>query len=86
LYKIVLLPDAQKFYKKLFYTDKEIFKRIDNALEFLKSDPYLGKALKAKLKNKYSLRVGIYRIIYTIVKHEVTIYVFDIGHRKDIYR
>jgi mRNA interferase RelE/StbE len=85
LYRIVLLSAARKFYKGLFTSDKGLFKRIDNALEALKSNPFLGKPLKDRLKGKYSLRVGVYRIIYSIEKKEIVIYVLDIGHRREVY-
>jgi len=86
LYKIVLLPEAEKSYRRLFYYNKEAFKRVDAALETLKAEPFLGKPLKNKLKGKYSLRVGVYRIIYSIEKQVLIIYILDIGHRREIYR
>ena len=86
MYRVVLLSYAKKSYKQLFIKNYELFKRIDNVLEALKSNPFLGKLLKDKLKGKYSLRVGVYRIIYSIDKHQITIYVLDIGHRREIYR
>ena len=86
MYKIILLSDAEKFYRKLLVTNKELFRRIDNALEALKDEPFLGKPLKDSLKGKYSLRVGVYRIIYSIDKHEISIYVLDIAHRREVYR
>ncbi len=86
MYKIVLLPEAEKFYRIIFVRNKEAFKRIDAALELLKTNPFLGKPLKDKLKGKYSLRVGVYRIIYSIGKQELIIYILDIGHRREIYR
>lgn len=85
MYKIEFLPDAQEFYQKLFYSDKRYFDRIKTALIFLSEDPYRGKSLKHDFKGKYSYRVGPYRIIYKIVKEAVTVYVFDIGHRRDVY-
>lgn len=86
MYRVVLLPEAEKFFKKVFISNKELFRRIDNTLEALKSNPFLGKPLKDKLKGKYSLRIGVYRIIYSIDKQKIVIYVLDIGHRKEIYR
>jgi len=86
LYKIILLRDAEKFYRKLFTTNKKLFQRIDNALETLKANPFKGKPLKDRLKGKYSLRVGVYRIIYSIEKQEITIYILDIAHRREVYR
>jgi mRNA interferase RelE/StbE len=85
LYKIVLLPEAEKFYRRLFTYNREVFKRIDAALAMLKTDPFLGKPLKDRLKGKFSLRVGVYRIIYSIEKQKLIIYVLDIGHRREIY-
>ena len=46
----------------------------------------LYSSLKDKLKGKYSLRVGVYRIIYSFQRSELVIYVLDIGHRREIYR
>jgi len=86
LCKVVLLPGAEKAYKKLFARNKELFKRIDAALVLLCENPLLGKPLKDKLKGKYSLRVGVYRIIYSFQKAELIVYVLDIGHRSEIYR
>lgn len=86
MYKIILLSDAEKSYRNLFTTNKELFQRIDNALEALKTNPFLGKPLKDRLKGKYSLRVGVYRIVYSIEKQEITIYILDIAHRREVYR
>lgn len=81
-----MLPQAEKVYRRLFLRDRALFERIYNALQALKAAPHIGKGLKDKLKGKYSVRVGVYRIIYSIEKQEVTVYVFDIGHRREIYR
>ena len=86
LYKVSLLPQAEKFLKKIFIYDRSLFDRICNAIELLKHQPHSGKPLKDKLKGKFSLRVGTYRIIYSIDKHVITVYILDIGHRREVYR
>jgi mRNA interferase RelE/StbE len=86
LYKVILLPEAEKFYKKLYTSDKSHFRRIAQALESLRRDPFQGKSLKHKLKGKYSLRVGSYRVIYVVEKRKITVYIFDIGLRRDVYQ
>jgi mRNA-degrading endonuclease RelE of RelBE toxin-antitoxin system len=43
-----------------------------------------GRALRGTLRGLWSLRVGDYRIIYTIAGDEV--YVLKIGHRREAYR
>ena len=85
MYKIVLLAEAEQFYKKLFESDRSKFERVAKALESLRDNPFQGKPLKHQLKGKYSFRVGVYRIIYLVDKKIITVYVLDIGHRKNIY-
>jgi mRNA-degrading endonuclease RelE of RelBE toxin-antitoxin system len=85
LYKIEFLPEAREFYQRLYYSDRSHFDRIKAALIFLREDPFQGKSLKHDFKGKYSFRVGSYRIIYKIVKESITIYIFDIGHRRNVY-
>ncbi len=58
-----------------------IKKAIENKL-FI--DPVLyGVPLRATLKRYWKLRVGDYRVVYSIKGHEVTI--FAIGHRRNVY-
>ena len=85
MYKIEFLSDAQEFYQRLYYSDKGHFDRIKAALFSLSENPYQGKSLKHDFKGKYSFRVGPYRIIYKIVRETITVYIFDIGHRRDVY-
>jgi len=85
LYKIEFLPDAKDFYQRLYYSDKSHFERIQAALFSISEDPYQGKSLKHDFKGKYSFRVCSYRIIYKIVRESITIYIFDIGHRRNVY-
>jgi mRNA interferase RelE/StbE len=85
LYKIAFLPDAQEFYQRLYYSDKGHFDRIKAALFSLAENPHQGKFLKHDFKGKYSFRVGSYRIIYKIIRESITVYIFDTGHRRDVY-
>jgi mRNA interferase RelE/StbE len=85
-YKVVFLSKAERFYKELYFSDRTHFDRITQVLESLKGNPFQGKPLKHSLKGKYSLRVGMYRIIYTTEKHKMTVYILKIGHRRDVYR
>jgi len=85
LYKIAFLPDAQEFYQRLAFSDKGHFTRINAALLSLSEDPFQGKSLKHGFKGKYSLRVGQYRIIYKVSRETITVFIFDIGHRRDVY-
>jgi len=63
-----------------------MFDRIRAALFALSEDPHQGKPLKLELKSRWSYRVGMYRIIYSIEHKQLLVYIIDIGHRRDIYR
>ena len=85
MYKLIVEPKAQDFYKRLYTSDRGHFYRIAAAFESLKENPFRGKPLKLSLKGNFSLRVGIYRIIYTVDQNKITVHVLKIGHRRDVY-
>ena len=37
-------------------------------------------------KNIYRVRVGIFRIVYEVHDKIVTVFIFDVDHRKQVYR
>lgn len=45
-----------------------------------------GKALKGNLKEYWIYRVGNYRVLADIKDDQIQIIIFNIGHRKDIYK
>ncbi len=85
MYKIELTRTAEKEYVELARSNPSVFKRVKVALEFIAKDPSVGKPLKLTLKGKWSYRVGPYRIIYSVEHKVLTVYVLDIGHRREVY-
>jgi mRNA interferase RelE/StbE len=82
MYRVVLSKSAEKDLNKV---DKKFKPHIFAALFDLRRDPYSGKKLKGKFQNCYSLRVGVYRIIYRVYKRELDILIIRIGHRQGVY-
>ena len=85
MYNIVVSRSAEKDLEKL---PSQIVKRVSKAIDELEitPKPHGSKKLKATSENLWRIRVGDYRIIYSI---DDDIYVVDIrkvGHRKDIYK
>jgi len=72
--------------KDLKRIDKvEVVKILDSLEDKLKQDPQTaGKALIGEFKGLFRLRIGNYRVIYSIMDGEVLI--LRIAHRKDSYR
>ncbi|MBI4375618.1 MAG: type II toxin-antitoxin system RelE/ParE family toxin [Elusimicrobia bacterium] len=86
MFKIYLTRDAEATYRWLQDRDFRLWQRIRLALDGLRTDPRQGKLLKGAFRGDYSLRVGSYRIIYTVEHRILTVIVIDIGHRREIYR
>lgn len=77
---------AAKELEKIYKADRKLYFRFVTVIETLKTNPYQGKRLKGKLAGDYSLRVGDYRIIYTVHQDRLRVYIIDLGHRREIYR
>ena len=85
-YKLELTRQAEASLEKIARSDTRLYERITQIFESLQQDPFQGKPLKGGLKDRYSYRVGTYRIVYAIFRNQLLIVVIDIGHRRDIYR
>lgn len=82
-YQIVLSRIAEKDLDKI---DTKYKPHIFAALFSLRKDPYLGKKLKGKFSDCYSLRIGTYRIIYKIYKTDLNLLIIRIGPRQGAYK
>jgi len=71
--------------KDLSRLDKRDAKRILDKIEKdLKSHPEQDPSLKGEFEGLRKLRVGDFRIIYSVIDNDVT--VLRIGNRSDVYR
>ena len=83
-YKIVVSKSAEK---ELASFPKRIVERIVAALILLKENPRQTGCKKLKgFVNLWRVRVGNYRIIYSIDDVIMLVDVREIGDRKDIYK
>ena len=77
---------AKKYLKTLSKPERE---RIENAVDKLQDGPYGRHDLDIKplrASNNWRMRVGKYRVIFTIYENEIHISVVKIGSRGDIYK
>lgn len=80
MYQIIIQKKAKKFIDKLPQNER---RRIVSAIEKLPN----GENIK-KLKgydNLLRLRVGSYRIIYSVDNGKLIVYIIDVGNRGEIY-
>lgn len=81
MYQIIIKKKAKKFIDKLPLKEK---KRLVSAIENLPNGEDI-KRLKG-YTDLLRLRVGEYRIIYTVDNGKLTVYVIDAGNRGEIYK
>ena len=65
---------------------KKDLRKIIKRIEALAKDPRPPGHEKLTGQERYRLRQGWYRIVYSIQDKDLTVWVVKVGHRKDIYR
>ena len=83
MFRFVLTVQAQKEIKRI---STEHQKAIRLALLDLKENPLVGKRLNRELAGRFSYRVGVYRIIYSLNSKDKIITVLTAGHRARVYK
>jgi mRNA interferase RelE/StbE len=81
-YKLFFKKSVQKDFDSI---SKKDLKRILSRIESLSEDPRPKGCDKLTGQERYRLRQGQYRIVYSIQDDELTVWVVKVGHRKDIY-
>ncbi|MHB8565624.1 MAG: type II toxin-antitoxin system RelE family toxin [Nitrososphaerales archaeon] len=79
------LVPSRTFLKNLEKLDREINRRITTVLEGLAYDPFLGKPLRGDLNGLYSLRIGDFRVIYSVDQNKSEIILHAAKHRSKVY-
>jgi mRNA interferase RelE/StbE len=83
-YKVVLKPSVEKDLRVL---PKTVVARVFQHLEKLGDDPFPRLSVKlAGAEQLYRLRVGDYRIVYSVDKARRQIAVHYVRHRREVYR
>ena len=79
------------FFKKSVEKDcssipKKDLQKIIERIGLLAENPRPQGCEKLTAQEKYRIRQGRYRIVYSIQDEELTVWIIKVGHRKDIYR
>ena len=60
--------------------------RVVKAIDRLAENPFLGSALKGRLRGLRRIRVGGYRVLYEVRNDSLVVLVVRVAHRRDAYR
>ena len=82
-YNIFFKESVWKDVKKIPKKDLRKLLKIINGLS---ENPRTLGCEKLTGQDRYRLRHGRYRIVYSIQDYELTVWIIKIAHRKDIYR
>jgi len=81
-YRIELRPAAVTALRRIDPQDRG---RVQGAIALLGEDPRPPGARALQGRGGYRVRVGSYRIIYTIRNDILVVVVVTVGHRRDVY-
>jgi mRNA interferase RelE/StbE len=82
-YKVFFKKSVEKDLKTI---PKRDLSKILEKIESLQVDPHPVGSEKLTGHERYRIRQGNYRIVYSIQDYELTVWVVKVGHRRDIYR
>lgn len=73
--------------KELTKLDKQVVRRVVKAIDALGADPRpSGTRPLVGYPNLWRIRVGDYRVVYTIKDAELVILALRVAHRSNVYR
>jgi len=83
-YRILIKPSAAKEIEGIpLKRDRQ---RIVERISKLAENPRPPGCEKLSGQNKYRVRQGRYRIVYSIEDQDLVVYVVKVGHRKEVHR
>jgi mRNA interferase RelE/StbE len=82
-YRLIVKQSVSKDLKKI---PKKDVKRILTAIKALAGAPRPPQSKKLSGQERYRLRQGNYRILYTVEDDKLIICVVKVGNRRDVYR
>ena len=85
------MAEYKIFFRKSVWKDfesipKKELNRILEKIESLSENPRPSGSQKLSGQERYRIRQGRYRILYSIQDKELTVWIVKVGHRKDVYR
>ncbi len=86
-----MMVEYEIYFKESVWKDikdipKKELQKILKKIEGLSEDPRPIGCEKLTSQDRYRLRFGKYRIVYSVQDTDLTVWIVKVGHRKDVYR
>ena len=81
-YRVDITPGAARQLRKL---DPPTVRRVQGAIELLALDPRPPASRQLRGRPGYRVRIGDWRVIYTVDDGVLLVLVLRLGHRRDVY-
>lgn len=82
-YRLLIKPSAVKELEAVPKNDRQ---RIVKRIQGLSTKPRPVGAEKLSGQERYRVRQGDYRVVYSIDEKEQAVVIFKVGHRREVYR
>ena len=82
-YRLLIKPSAAKELEGLPTKDR---RRVATRVQALSAQPRPPGCEKLTAADLYRVRQGNYRVLYEVRDQNLTVTIFKIGHRRDVYR
>jgi len=82
-YKIFFRESVEKDLREI---PKKDLRKILHRIKLLSDNPWPPGHEKLTGQERYRIRQGRYRIVYSIQDKELTVWIVKVGQRKDVYR
>ena len=83
-FEVFIKPSAVKELEAIpFKKDRQ---RIASRIRRLAENPRPPGCQKLSGRDRFRIRQGVYRIVYSIQDEQLVVVVIKVGHRKDVYR
>ncbi|MGO8735754.1 MAG: type II toxin-antitoxin system RelE family toxin [Terriglobia bacterium] len=82
-YKILIKPSAVKEIEAVPQRDRQ---RLITQIQGLSTNPRPPDFVKLSGQDRFRLRQGVYRLVYSVNDDEPSILIVKVGRRKEVYR
>ena len=82
-WRVAFARSAERELSKL---SNEMQVRVGRVVRGLEADPFPATAKRLKGREEFRIRVGDYRVLYTVEHKSRLVTISAIGHRREVYR